>query len=1118
MLFQMTFFKQFEIQIPIYRVICFSFILPCFLSLYTLPLHCNAQIAEQVVSFPSPNAATLGLFTSVPVSNFTGAPNISIPLYEIQEGSFKMPITLDYHISSIRVHSHPGWVGLGWSLNVGGAITRVMHGKIDEYYAPQLESSPSGFYGQYATLAGSETEWYSSTRLNQYKNAYLPGSSTSIESMPDEFSFNFLGYSGTFFMGHDGMWKVVSDDDIKIIFNPVDGDGFISMANLRPRISDRIQYYGNATDKSSWSSRYFNKFTLVTPDGNSFEFGGRMATEYSVPFTNEIAYPVPVTWFLSKITTSTGRTVNFSYTEGNTISSFMPMAYKGTGFRDGGSRGFLADFFSVNTGVNCYINQRVNPTDIDGNLIFPMYLNVITYSNGAINFNTSTSQELRWPDDAMIDYKMTSQTVLPVYFVDPYSSAIGIFPSGTTYGNQLQWAKLDNILIYDYKGSNKGSSNFVKQFAFTYNNSSVPVTSRLRLLKLTESVSGGVIKPPYIFGYNTTYLPSYSEAVKYDHWDFFNGTTLTPVLSAPFTQYYSTREPDATGAFMKAETLESIQYPTGGSTLFEWEPHNYSEVVDRTNISGVDSSFPLVNLGINKTAGGLRIRSISFYNSLSDNAPIQKKQYYYVKNYTQGANPSTLTSSGCLGGYPVYYWPNYSAKDIGGNSYTFSIFSSGSLLPFGFNTAGNHLGYSEVVEVSLDRSGATNGFTKYKYTNFETDIWGNSHSDLSGITIDPARSAYSPCSSVELQRGKLLSEEVYSSTLTQPIQSTKFQYTLSSTGYVRRVLQDPMDICSQIVASAQTCYVTAFRTYLYRYNLTGKTVATSDGTNTISTAYTYAYNSQNLVGNTTQSTSDGNVISSTMTYAPDYTSNTSLTSTDWMASGISALVNKHQINVPIEVTTFRNGFAINSELTGYKLTGGLNLPFQKWNLETNLALTVGVPIGYNTGQETDKFNSASLFPNPTTYQFVIDEHYTKSPVLFNTYDAAGNIQEYSRTNGVKVTYLWSYASSYPIAEIVGASFLQVSSALASFNVDVTTLSNSFPTDSQIQGYMSSLRSLLPNAMITSYTYNPYGISSKVDPSGLLMTYDYDSWGRLQDIRDNKNNVVKSYQYHYQGQN
>src|SRR5687767_3004390 len=91
-----------------------------------------AQSPNFNISFPSPNAASLGLYGEVPVSLHNGVANISIPMYEINEGPIKLPVSLSYHASGVRPDVHPGWVGNGWTLNCGGMITRVVKGTPDE--------------------------------------------------------------------------------------------------------------------------------------------------------------------------------------------------------------------------------------------------------------------------------------------------------------------------------------------------------------------------------------------------------------------------------------------------------------------------------------------------------------------------------------------------------------------------------------------------------------------------------------------------------------------------------------------------------------------------------------------------------------------------------------------------------------------------------------------------------------------------------------------------------------------------------------------------------------------------------------------------------------------------
>ena len=91
-----------------------------------------AQIPASSQSLPSPNVAALGLYGEIPVSKFTGMPDISVPIYEVPVGDFKLPFSLHYHAAGIRPDQHPGWVGMGWNLNTGGVVSRTVKGKPDD--------------------------------------------------------------------------------------------------------------------------------------------------------------------------------------------------------------------------------------------------------------------------------------------------------------------------------------------------------------------------------------------------------------------------------------------------------------------------------------------------------------------------------------------------------------------------------------------------------------------------------------------------------------------------------------------------------------------------------------------------------------------------------------------------------------------------------------------------------------------------------------------------------------------------------------------------------------------------------------------------------------------------
>jgi YD repeat-containing protein len=66
--------------------------------------------------------------------------------------------------------------------------------------------------------------------------------------------------------------------------------------------------------------------------------------------------------------------------------------------------------------------------------------------------------------------------------------------------------------------------------------------------------------------------------------------------------------------------------------------------------------------------------------------------------------------------------------------------------------------------------------------------------------------------------------------------------------------------------------------------------------------------------------------------------------------------------------------------------------------------------------------------------------------------------------------------------------------------------------------IDELRLYPATAQMTTYTYSPLiGQSSKCDVDNRVTYYEYDGLNRLKDIKDQDGNVIKTYQYHYQGQ-
>ena len=65
-------------------------------------------------------------------SLFTGALQLSIPIYTISDPDFTLPISLNYIADGFQPRKHSEYLGLGWSLNAGGCIVREVKGKPDD--------------------------------------------------------------------------------------------------------------------------------------------------------------------------------------------------------------------------------------------------------------------------------------------------------------------------------------------------------------------------------------------------------------------------------------------------------------------------------------------------------------------------------------------------------------------------------------------------------------------------------------------------------------------------------------------------------------------------------------------------------------------------------------------------------------------------------------------------------------------------------------------------------------------------------------------------------------------------------------------------------------------------
>lgn len=112
-----------------------SFLIPVD-TIYVDNLPCN-YVADEI-TFPtvtpkSPEASAFQKYGETEINEYTGNPAISITLYTLSYKGIEVPLSLTYDGGGIQVSQEASWVGLGWSLNVGGCINYVCQGGNDQW-------------------------------------------------------------------------------------------------------------------------------------------------------------------------------------------------------------------------------------------------------------------------------------------------------------------------------------------------------------------------------------------------------------------------------------------------------------------------------------------------------------------------------------------------------------------------------------------------------------------------------------------------------------------------------------------------------------------------------------------------------------------------------------------------------------------------------------------------------------------------------------------------------------------------------------------------------------------------------------------------------------------------
>ncbi|MEO6720865.1 MAG: hypothetical protein ABIN67_10870, partial [Ferruginibacter sp.] len=251
-----------------------SFIFTSWLFLTGLSLQAQnvADFAKTTDIFPAPpNASAIIKNNLTSINKNTGAPNINIDLMGIKGSQLAVGMSLSYSSTGIKVDEIASRVGMGWSLNAGGVVTRTVRGTPDES-APRL--TPPGTFAE-------NCETFNYLKKVSDANDGL----VFADAEPDIFHFSMNGLSGSF------------------VFN----------ASMQPVLikSEKFKVQYDFLSTAIWN------FKITTSDGLIYYFGGAGATEKSKRESScgrtYDAY-LSSSWYLKKIEHPNGEVMVFDYT------------------------------------------------------------------------------------------------------------------------------------------------------------------------------------------------------------------------------------------------------------------------------------------------------------------------------------------------------------------------------------------------------------------------------------------------------------------------------------------------------------------------------------------------------------------------------------------------------------------------------------------------------------------------------------------------------------------------------------------------------------------------------------------------------------------------------------
>ncbi len=1119
----------------------------------------NLSVAQELpnVISPSPTAASLAMYADYPVSKYSGVPNINIPLTSINLGNYTLPISISYHSSGIKVGQEASWVGLGWALNAGGAITRQVRGK-DDF---------TGWFSDPPLPDENDTQAIIDY-FTYYTGSYNPPI-LDKDGESDIYYFNFAGFSGKFFMTKDKKAVVIDPKNEITIKNITDIEWEITDSN---GVVYRFQDYENT---------------------KAFLSGGSVPDELTWPSEEQVPYVS--SWFLSEIELPNKEKITFIYTDiGAATKSFINISNDKkdlVGYSVAGAQELVdwesSKLYGGAGDALCNFNYTKDVYNHSASIVTKeLFLSSISWPSGSVVMETSDRNDL--DHDQTKPKRLDRMVIKHVDEIKSYNFSYSYFnESYASDPNKHLYLRLKLDSITEYSNADN-SGNFLPPYEFEYNTIALPEKTSTST-DYWGCYNGQSNKDFYG---NKKYVPKYNVTENLDEFGW-NENTYEAVMT--FNGYSDLDQKLLPGAnkesypnFIQAAILKKIKYPTGGIVEFFYEPNSYynleEEYVQQIKEESVlackgsscnkyefqnppeidiiefylseetSVSFDFLSSNFLESCNNFAFPDGATFNEDTDfsyldkiveenGAFISRPMIFKYGDFSNVNNCSDL-------GYPNFSYNNYEVTlDAGWYRMTVTPYDNldGEMtVTYSENTTQrvyNKMGGG--LRVSKIKNEATERLFKY-----EKDVI----IDNEPISVSSGRLLSKP-NSVYLETRYGLCQSTATSFIGFALlcRSSESMFPLTgfksgnSIGYdkVSEVVigeSGEKSILEQTFYNLEEIQTLPFfpnkpklnngllksekyladniivkeKEFFYQKDLTSsqsergmKYVKETLGFYTVDSEWWYPY--KIIEKNYDLTGQNPLVITTDFEYANS--SHKLLTkSTQQVSNG--NIISKSYVR-PSDVGSGAPPEMYDKSNVNFKHM--LSPVIEEKTLVNNIEISSAQSgYGYDSAKDMVLLDHVDVYPKG------IESSTARIRVEYEYYDN-GNVQEVYKEDGTHIVYIWGYEKKYPIAKIENATYTDIPSSVYNLILSKSDLDGSVPSVSNeniLRTELNKLRSPtyspnLSDAMVTTYTYDPLiGVTSVTDPKGYTVFYEYDDFNRLKYVRDKDSNILSKNEYNY----